>query len=85
MIWTVPESNCKTDLRANCANSSSSSSSSSTGLFPVETVAGTGELEPAMELESLASEDFGLESAGFKARTGRGEPEAIASCLASRI
>lgn len=48
-------------------------------------MAGTGELEPAMELESLASEDFGLESAGFKARTGRGEPEAIASCLASRI
>jgi hypothetical protein len=58
----------KTDLRANCANSSSSSSySSSIGLFPVETVAGIGELEPAMELESLASEDLGLESAGFEA------------------
>lgn len=87
MICTVPESNCKTDLRANCANSSSSSSySSSIERFPVETVVGIGELEPAMELESLASEDLGLESAGFEeAWTGRGEPEAIASCLASRV
>lgn len=84
------------NLRASCANSSSSSSSSSNWLFVTEET-GVGGLALVVGLESLglelftsvgltleelASVEWALELAYWD---GRGEPEAIASCFASKL
>lgn len=84
------------NLRAICANSSSSSSSSSIWLFATEETGieglalGVGAeslwlgllASVGLKLEEQASVDWALELAPWD---GRGAPEAIASCFASKL